>query len=105
MLSAKKWNGGVAHCPFENLADLRETLDEIRAWPGIRERHPGIFYLTRVPCLHFHIDKSGRRSADARDGAEWGAEIEISIGASRAMQIRFAREVKRRYLATSRPRV
>ncbi len=92
----------MAHCPFETLADLRDTLDEIRAWPGIREPRPGIFYLARVPFLHFHIDKTGRRWADVRDGAEWGGEIEIAVGASRTLQLRFAREVKRRYQATTR---
>ena len=74
----------VAHCPFEKLADIRDALDESRAWPGIREPRPGSFYLGRIPFLHFHIDKTGRRWADARDGAEWGAEIEIPIAASRS---------------------
>ena len=74
----------MAHCPFEKLADIRDALDESRAWPGIREPRPGSFYLGRIPFLHFHIDKTGRRWADARDGAEWGAEIEIPIAASRS---------------------
>ena len=94
----------MAHCPFEKLADLRDLLDEIRALPGIDEQKPGIFYLGRLAFLHFHIDKSGRRWADVRDGSEWGAELDLAIGASKAAQARFARDVKRRYQACARPK-
>jgi hypothetical protein len=91
--------GGVAHCPFEKLADIRGVLDEIRGWPGIREPKPGIFYFKRTPFLHFHIGKEQRRWADVRNGKDWGPEVEISIDASHVVQSRFLREVKRRYAA------
>ncbi len=92
----------MAHCPFDQLVDLRDLLDEIRALPEIQEPRPGIFYLRRSAFLHFHIDKTGRRWADVRDGADWGAELDLAIGASRSAQARFAREVKRRYQASAR---
>jgi hypothetical protein len=90
----------MAHCPFDRLADLRTTLDEIRRWPSIREAAPGVFYVKRTPFLHFHVNREGRRWADARVGADWGAEIEIPEPASATVQRSFLREVHRRYLAT-----
>jgi hypothetical protein len=97
----------MAHCPFDELRDLRDVLDAIRTWPGVREPRPGVFYVKRTPFLHFHLDRSGRRSADARDGASWGAELEIERGAGASAKERFLREVERRYRRTasaSKPR-
>ena len=91
----------MAHCPFERLADLEPILDEIRGWPGIREPRPGVFYVKRTPFLHFHVNAGGRRWADARLGATWGPEIDVSEPASRATGQRFLREVRRRYRATA----
>jgi hypothetical protein len=93
----------MAHCPFERLADLREVLDEIRGWPAIREASPGVFYVKRMPFLHFHVDKEGRRWADARLGADWGPEIDVPEPAPAAAQRRFLSEVRRRYTATAAP--
>jgi hypothetical protein len=90
----------VAHCPFDRLADLAGILDEIRAWPAIREPSPGVFYWKRTPFLHFHVNRDGRRWADARSGTVWGPEIDIPEPASAAAQRRFLREVRRRYDAT-----
>jgi hypothetical protein len=87
----------VAHCPFDKLGDLRDCLDEIRSWPDVREPSPGVFYRKRTPFLHFHIDKSGRRWADMRHGADWGAEVDVPIDASRLVKRRFLREARRRY--------
>src|SRR5262245_44876316 len=93
----------MAHCPFARLADLRATLDEIRSWPSIREASPGVFYVKRIPFLHFHVNREGRRWADARLGADWGPEIEIPENASATAQRRFLREVRRRYLTLGGP--
>lgn len=90
----------MAHCPFERLSDLRATLDEIRGWPSIREASPGVFYVKRIPFLHFHVNKEGRRWADARLGGDWGPEIDVPEPASATAQQSFLREVRRRYLAT-----
>lgn len=87
----------MAHCPFAALDDVRDCLDEIRSWPEVREPSPGVFYRKRVPFLHFHIDKSGRRWADIRDGADWGGEVDLPIGASASAKHRFLREARRRY--------
>ena len=91
----------MAHCPFEKLADLADVLDEIRVLPGIREPRPGVFYCGRVPFLHFHIDKTGRRWADVRDGVAWGPEVDLALGAPASERKRFLREVRRRYDATA----
>jgi len=87
----------MAHCPFDKLADLRECLDEVRSWPNVMEPRPGIFYIKRVPFLHFHLDKTGRRWADIRDGGDWGAEFDVPVDASQSMKQRFLREARRRY--------
>lgn len=92
----------MAHCPFEQLADLRDCLDEIRSWPNVLEPRPGIFYLKRVPFLHFHLDRAGRRWADIREGDDWGPEVDVPTGASRALKASFLREARRRYAATAR---
>jgi len=89
----------VAHCPYKNLADLKDCLAAIRRWPGIVERRPGIFYLGRSAFLHLHLT-DGIRSADVRAGKDWGSVIDIPIGASAGAQKRFLSEVKRRYKTT-----
>jgi hypothetical protein len=66
----------MAHCPSEKLSDLRALLAEIREWPEIREVKPGIFYLRRMPFLHFHL-KDGDRWADVRCGRDWASPIGI----------------------------
>jgi hypothetical protein len=93
----------MAHCPFERLADLKPVLDEVRGWPGVREASPGVFYVKRTPFLHFHVNREGRRWADARSGKDWGAEIDVPEPASATAQRGFLREVRRRYLATAAP--
>jgi hypothetical protein len=90
----------MAHCPFEKLADLRDCLAELRGWPDVREGRPGIFYVKRTPFLHFHVDREGRRWADVREGAGWGAELDVPFAAGAAARRRFLAEVRRRYAAT-----
>jgi hypothetical protein len=90
----------MAHCPYRLLADLEGLLDEIRNWPNIVERRPGIFYLKRTPFLHFHLQQ-GMRSADVRAGKNWGPTISVPIGAGRNTQKQILSEVKQRYRATA----
>jgi hypothetical protein len=92
----------VAHCPVEELDDLSDLLDVIRTWPGVREPTPCVFYVRRTPFLHFHINREGRRWADARAGGSWGTEIEIPRNATAEGRSRFLREVQRRYRATAK---
>jgi hypothetical protein len=92
----------MAHCSFDDLRDLRGLLDAVRAWPGVQEPRPGVFYVKRTPFLHFHRDGSGRRWADARDGRDWGDEIDVPREAGAAAQRRVRREIERRYRSTAR---
>jgi hypothetical protein len=92
----------MAHCAAAALADLEECLDEIRAWPAVREPKPTIFYVKRTPFLHFHVNAAGERWADARAGTTWREHIAIPAGATAAARRRFLREVRRCYRATAR---
>jgi len=91
----------MGHCPFDKLDDLGDIFAEIRSWPDVREPAPGVFYLKRMPFLHFHLDRHGRRWADIRDGAEWGAEVDLPLTASVAARRRFLREARGRYARTA----
>ena len=91
----------MAHCPYAQLRDLVPVLRAIRSWPAIREPSPGVFYIRRLPFLHFHI-KDDRRWADARCGADWGPPLRIDPGADRAKRERFGRRVERCYRKTAR---
>ena len=53
----------MGHARYNDLRGLEKVLDEIRKLPGIAEPTPGIFYLRRVPFLHFHT-KDGMRWAE-----------------------------------------
>jgi hypothetical protein len=88
------------HCPYKNLADLKDCLAAIRQWPGIVEPKPGFFYLGRTAFLHFHL-QDGVRTADVRAGKDWGAVLEIPIDTSAQRQKRFLTELKRRYKVTA----
>jgi hypothetical protein len=100
----------MGHARYRDLRDLESVLDEIRRLPGIAEPTPGIFYLRRVPFLHFHT-KDIARWADAKVGPSWGPELLIPFGCGRREKARFLREVRARYMsccsasAVSAPRV
>jgi hypothetical protein len=91
----------MGHCPTDKLDDLGDIFAEIRSWPDVREPTPAIFYLKRVPFLHFHLDRHGRRWADIRDGADWGTEVDLPLTASVAARRHFLREARRRYASTA----
>jgi hypothetical protein len=49
----------MAHCPPALLDDIADMLADLRAWPGVVEKSPGVFYARRKPFLHFHLVKGG----------------------------------------------
>jgi len=61
----------MARCPLEQLHDLAGVLAEARAWPGVVEKSPGVFYARRQPFLHFHLTAEGERRADIRGRDGW----------------------------------
>jgi hypothetical protein len=81
-----------------DLSDLSDALARIRALPGLAERAPGVFWLRRVPFMHFHTKKAPRR-VHAKNGKTWGAEIILPVGAGRAARAAFVREIRARYEA------
>lgn len=87
----------MAHCKEQDLEDLDELLSKIRMLDKLKERKKGIFYLKSKGFLHFHTDKSGRRWADVRDGADWGEEIDLPFNPETSLQSAFFDEVVRRY--------
>jgi hypothetical protein len=90
----------MAHARPADLRDIADVLGAIRALAGLTERSPGVFYLGRVPFLHFHTDaKAGTRWADAKDGATWAAELPLPFGADQRRKAAFIREVTARHRA------
>jgi hypothetical protein len=61
----------VAHCPPALLDDIADVLADVRSWPGIVEKSPGVFYARKQPFLHFHLVEGGRRRADVKGRAGW----------------------------------
>ena len=72
----------MAHCPYVQLQDIEEALDEIRTFPLLKEKKPGIFYIKNQSFLHFHI-KDDQRWADARDGEQWGTQIDLPFNSNK----------------------
>ncbi len=98
----------MGHARSEDLVDVADVLDAIRALPRVSERSPGVFYIGRAPFLHFHT-RGGERWADAKAGRDWGPEVPLPFGAGRATKAAFLEEVRHRYEAsvtqgTARPR-
>lgn len=89
----------MAHCPYDQLADLEPALQEIRSWEFIVEPSPGVFYIKRTPFLHFHV-KGDARWADARCGKDWGEQLDIPSPASRNQCKAFLVSVSEYYAAT-----
>jgi hypothetical protein len=81
----------MAHTKPEQLADLEQELEALRALAGLREKSPGVFYLRSLPFLHFH-DKHGVRWADMKvKGGGW-QKLEIDFKAGKAARARFLKE-------------
>jgi hypothetical protein len=83
-------------CPPELLGDVSRILAQVRAWPGVVETKPGIFYARRAPFLHFHLSPDGRRRADIKGRSGWHPfELPVPISATR--RAAFLRELRKRY--------
>ena len=61
----------MAHCPPALLDDIADLLADLRGWPGVVEKSPGVFYARRNPFLHFHLFEGARRRADVKGRAGW----------------------------------
>jgi hypothetical protein len=104
----------VAHCPPALLDDIADVLAELRHWPGIVEKSPGVFYAGRNPFLHFHLIQDGRikdgriggrhRRADVKGHAGW-TSLDLPRPISAAKRRAFLRLLGARYRETkgSRP--
>ena len=84
----------MGHAKPDELADLAPLLDAVRAWEHVRETAPNVFYVKRVPFLHFHTDKTGGRWADVRRGAAWGPRLAIPRDAEARERAAFAAAVE-----------
>jgi len=60
----------MKHAGPDALARLADLLAAIRAYDGLREPRPGIYYRKGKAWLHFHEDKAGL-FADLRVGGDW----------------------------------
>ena len=88
----------MAHAGSEHLRGITDVLAAIRGFPDIREKRPGIFYVRRVPFLHFHV-RGDDRWADAKIGTAWGPKIPLPFDAGARAKAAFVREVRARYAA------
>jgi hypothetical protein len=86
----------VAYCPPEQLDDLVDVLTEVRTWEGVIEKKAGIFYLCRLPFLHFHLVEGGRRRVDVKGRAGW-TQIDLPRPVSATRQRAFLRELRMRH--------
>lgn len=95
----------MAHCPPEQLEDIAEVLQELRALPGLVEKKTGIFYIKSDGFLHFHV-KDGRRWAHVKTGRRGGwEEVELAFNAPATARKAFLTTVRRFQQAYMRPRV
>jgi hypothetical protein len=86
----------VAHCPPELLDDLAGVLAEVRAWPGVVEKSPGVLYVRRQPFLHFHLFDGSRRRADVKGRDGW-ASLDVPRPISAAKRLALRRLLRARY--------
>ncbi len=86
----------MAYCPPELLDDLADLLAEVRAWAGVIEKKPGIFYVRRQPFLHFHLVDGGRRRADIKGRSNW-VQLDLPRPVSAASRRALLRELRSRY--------
>ena len=95
----------MAHCPPEQLEDIADVLQELRALPGLAEKKPGVFYIKSDSFLHFHV-KDGQRYAHVKTGRRGGwAEVPLDFDATAAARKTFLTTVRRHQQAYMRPRV
>jgi hypothetical protein len=93
----------MAHCPPELLTDLGDLLADVRTWPGVVEKRPGIFYLRREPFLHFHLFSGPRRRADVKGRRGW-VQVELPQKMTDGTRYALRRQLRRSARGRSRPR-
>jgi hypothetical protein len=86
----------MTQCPPALLDDITDVLAAVRAWAGVVERKPGVFYASRLPFLHFHLTADGDRCADIRGRAGW-LSFELPRPTSERRRRDLLRELRRRY--------
>jgi hypothetical protein len=86
----------VAHCPPELLNDVADVIAEVRGWPDVVERKPGVFYARRRPFLHFHLFEGVRRRADVRGRSAW-ISIDLPRPVTATKRRELLRELRRQY--------
>ena len=86
----------MAHCPPDLLADLGDLLADVRTWPAVVEKRPGIFYLQREPFLHFHLFPGPRRRADVKGNCGW-VQVELPQKMTDPTRRALRRQVRRLY--------
>lgn len=80
--------------------ELEPVLEVLRTWPELTSKGRANFHAKGRAFLHFHQSKTARH-ADARDGKDWGAPIELPVGAlTKKVQREFLNEVRRRLTVT-----
>ena len=83
----------MAHTKPEQLIDLQQELEALRALENVREKSKGVFYYKSLPFLHFH-DKDGARWADLKlKGGGW-RKLEIGFDAGKAERMRFLKDAR-----------
>ena len=86
----------MAHCPFELLDDLADVFAELRTWPGVAEKKPGVFYVKSQAFLHFHVSEGERRHADVKSRTGW-VPYDLPRPATESKRRAFLRELRRRH--------
>jgi len=86
----------VGHCPPELLDDLADLIAEVRAWAGVIEKKPAVFYVRGRPFLHFHLLEGGRRRADVKGRTGW-AQFDLPRPMSATRRRALRRELRARH--------
>ncbi len=77
------------------IVDLKKELDAIRNLDGIVEKSLGVFYLKRIPFMHFHFTE-GKRWADVKT-FEGYKQVLIPMNASSVARKKFLRAIELAY--------
>ena len=91
----------MARCPLELLDDLDGLLAQVRAWEGVTEKGPAVFYLRRQPFLHFHLVEGNRRRADVKTATGW-TQLEVPRPISAARRRTLLNALRREHAARAR---
>ncbi|HSP97541.1 MAG TPA: hypothetical protein VL049_09905 [Candidatus Dormibacteraeota bacterium] len=93
----------MGSCAPELLDDLGDLFAELRAWDGVAEHAPAVFYVGRQPFLHFHLLHDGRRRADVKGRDDW-IEVDLPHPASTTRLAALRRTLRRCYAEKRPPR-